>query len=209
VVAITGDGGFMFGVQELSTAVQFGIGVKRWFQQQRLPPRRRDQRQPFDGRVVASTVNPDFVKLAGSFGVGAARVTSPDHFRPAGKGTGRWRAVRFGGCRRIQSRRGRSFIRQEYTCLAVCAASGRRDHEQASAGDGQHATGAVQQRRNSGSFAGRRQPPPSAKVASASAENTSPTTLPSAPVSPIASAAETAPSASAPRRRRRRRRDPC
>src|SRR6202000_162882 len=27
VVAITGDGGFMFGVQELSTAVQFNIGV--------------------------------------------------------------------------------------------------------------------------------------------------------------------------------------
>ena len=27
VVAITGDGGFMFGVQELATAVQFNIGV--------------------------------------------------------------------------------------------------------------------------------------------------------------------------------------
>ncbi len=38
----------------------------------------------FPARVVASDlVNPDFVKLAESFGVGAARVTSPDHFRPA------------------------------------------------------------------------------------------------------------------------------
>ncbi|MFX7720456.1 thiamine pyrophosphate-dependent enzyme, partial [Acinetobacter baumannii] len=45
---------------------------------------RRDQRVRFEGRVVASDlVNPDFVKLAESFGVGAARVTSPDHFRTA------------------------------------------------------------------------------------------------------------------------------
>jgi acetolactate synthase-1/2/3 large subunit len=43
---------------------------------------RRDQIQEFDGRVVASDlVNPDFVKLAESFGAGAARVTSPDGFR--------------------------------------------------------------------------------------------------------------------------------
>jgi acetolactate synthase I/II/III large subunit len=45
---------------------------------------RRDQRERFDGRVVASDlVNPDFVKLAESFGVGAARVISPEAFRPA------------------------------------------------------------------------------------------------------------------------------
>jgi len=51
---------------------------------------RRDQRERFDGRVVASDlVNPDFVKLAESFGVAAARVTSPETFRPAlGKGAG-------------------------------------------------------------------------------------------------------------------------
>ncbi|MEN3289991.1 MAG: acetolactate synthase large subunit, partial [Bradyrhizobium sp.] len=35
-------------------------------------------------RVVASDlVNPDFVKLAESFGVGASRVTAPDQFRAA------------------------------------------------------------------------------------------------------------------------------
>ena len=85
VVAITGDGGFMFGVQELSTAVQFKIGVVTLvFNNNAYGNVRRDQRQHFDGRVVASDlVNPDFVKLAESFGVGAARVTSPDHFRPA------------------------------------------------------------------------------------------------------------------------------
>jgi acetolactate synthase I/II/III large subunit len=85
VVAITGDGGFMFGVQELSTAVQFKIGVVVLvFNNNSYGNVRRDQRERFDGRVVASDlVNPDFVKLAESFGVGAARVTSPDHFRPA------------------------------------------------------------------------------------------------------------------------------
>jgi acetolactate synthase-1/2/3 large subunit len=85
VVAITGDGGFMFGVQELSTAVQFKIGVVTLvFNNNSYGNVRRDQRQRFDGRVVAADlVNPDFVKLAESFGVGASRVTSADHFRPA------------------------------------------------------------------------------------------------------------------------------
>jgi acetolactate synthase-1/2/3 large subunit len=84
VVAITGDGGFMFGVQELSTAVQFNIGVVTLvFNNNAYGNVRRDQRERFDGRVVASDlVNPDFVKLAESFGVGAARVTSPEGFRP-------------------------------------------------------------------------------------------------------------------------------
>jgi acetolactate synthase I/II/III large subunit len=85
VVAITGDGGFMFGVQELATAVQFNIGViVLVFNNNSYGNVRRDQRERFDGRVVAADlVNPDFVKLAESFGVGAARVTSPDAFRPA------------------------------------------------------------------------------------------------------------------------------
>ena len=85
VVAITGDGGFMFGVQELATAVQFNIGVVVLvFNNNSYGNVRRDQRERFDGRVVASDLaNPDLVKLAESFGVGAARVASPDDFRPA------------------------------------------------------------------------------------------------------------------------------
>jgi len=84
VVAITGDGGFMFAVQELATAVQFNIGVVTLvFNNNAYGNVRRDQVQRFDGRVVASDlVNPDFVKLAESFGVAASRVTAPDHFRP-------------------------------------------------------------------------------------------------------------------------------
>ncbi|SCB13310.1 acetolactate synthase-1/2/3 large subunit [Bradyrhizobium shewense] len=83
VVAITGDGGFMFGVQELSTAVQFNIGVVTLvFNNNAYGNVRRDQRERFDGRVVASDlVNPDFVKLAESFGVAAARVTASDQFK--------------------------------------------------------------------------------------------------------------------------------
>jgi acetolactate synthase-1/2/3 large subunit len=85
VVAITGDGGFMFGVQELATAVQFNIGVVVLvFNNNAYGNVRRDQRERFDGRVVAADlVNPDFVKLAESFGVGAISVTSPQAFRPA------------------------------------------------------------------------------------------------------------------------------
>jgi acetolactate synthase-1/2/3 large subunit len=85
VVAITGDGGFMFGVQELATAVQFNIGVVTLvFNNNAYGNVRRDQRERFDGRVVAADlVNPDFVKLAESFGVAAARVTSPETFRSA------------------------------------------------------------------------------------------------------------------------------
>jgi acetolactate synthase I/II/III large subunit len=85
VVAITGDGGFMFAVQELATAVQFNIGVVTLvFNNNAYGNVRRDQRERFDGRVVAADlVNPDFVKLAESFGVAAARVTSPEGFRPA------------------------------------------------------------------------------------------------------------------------------
>jgi acetolactate synthase I/II/III large subunit len=83
VVAITGDGGFMFAVQELATAVQFNIGVVTLvFNNNAYGNVRRDQVQRFEGRVVASDlVNPDFVKLAESFGVAASRVTSPGHFR--------------------------------------------------------------------------------------------------------------------------------
>ncbi len=85
VVAITGDGGFMFAVQELATAVQFKIGVVVLvFNNNAYGNVRRDQLEEFDGRVVASDlVNPDFVKLAESFGVGAIRVSSPQDFRPA------------------------------------------------------------------------------------------------------------------------------
>ncbi len=85
VVSITGDGGFMFGVQELATAVQYGINlVTLVFNNGSYGNVRRDQQQAFGGRLIgADLVNPDFVKLAESFGVAASRVSSPEALRPA------------------------------------------------------------------------------------------------------------------------------
>lgn len=85
VVAITGDGGFMFAVQELATAVQYGINVVTLvFNNNAFANVRRDQQRGFDGRLIGSTLkNPDFVKLADSFGVDAARVASAAALKPA------------------------------------------------------------------------------------------------------------------------------
>jgi acetolactate synthase-1/2/3 large subunit len=90
VVAISGDGGFMFGVQELATAVQFNIAVVTLvFNNNAYGNVRRDQRERFDGRVVASDlVNPDFVKLAESFGI------ARDISSGAGKSAGGRRSLR-------------------------------------------------------------------------------------------------------------------
>ena len=79
VVSITGDGGFMFGVQELATAVHHGIGlVTIVFNNASYGNVRRDQQERYGGRVLGSDLtNPDFVKLGDAFGVMARRVTTP------------------------------------------------------------------------------------------------------------------------------------
>jgi acetolactate synthase-1/2/3 large subunit len=84
VVSVTGDGGFMFAVQELATAVQYGINVVTLvFNNNSYGNVYRDQQQQFDGRLLGSElVNPDFVKLAESFGVSATAVDSPAALRP-------------------------------------------------------------------------------------------------------------------------------
>ncbi len=83
VVAICGDGGFMFAVQELATAVQYGISVVTLvFNNCAYGNVRRDQLERFGGRVLGSDLhNPDFLKLAEAFGVQAARVASTDALR--------------------------------------------------------------------------------------------------------------------------------
>ena len=80
VVALCGDGGFMFAVQELATAVQYGIGVVTLvFNNNAFGNVRRDQRERFAGRVLGADLrNPDFLKLADAFGVRSERVTSPE-----------------------------------------------------------------------------------------------------------------------------------
>jgi acetolactate synthase I/II/III large subunit len=83
VVAICGDGGFMFAVQELATAVQYGISVVTLvFNNSAFGNVRRDQRERFGGRVLGADLqNPDFLKLAAAFGVQAERVSSPEALR--------------------------------------------------------------------------------------------------------------------------------
>ena len=76
VVAISGDGGFMFNVQELATAVRHNINVVTvLFNDNAYGNVMRDQVNMFDGREYGARVtNPDFIKLAESFGVNAIRV---------------------------------------------------------------------------------------------------------------------------------------
>ena len=85
VVSITGDGGFMFGVQELATAAQYGIGlVTVVFNNRSYGNVLRDQQVQFGGRTIGAELrNPDFVRLADAFGVRARRVQSPDALRTA------------------------------------------------------------------------------------------------------------------------------
>jgi acetolactate synthase I/II/III large subunit len=83
VVSITGDGGFMCGVQELATAAQYGIGVVTiLFNNGAYGNVLRDQETAFGGRLMGSRFdNPDFLRLADSFGVAAERVHSADELR--------------------------------------------------------------------------------------------------------------------------------
>lgn len=79
VVSITGDGGFMFAMQDLATARQYGINlVTVVFNNGVFGNVRRDQQQLFEGRTIGvNLLNPDFVQLADSFGVMALRAASP------------------------------------------------------------------------------------------------------------------------------------
>ena len=82
VVSITGDGGFMFGVQELATAVQYDINlVTVVFNNNSFGNVLRDQRTRFSGPMGSELVNPDFVKLAESFGAAGWRAQSPAQLR--------------------------------------------------------------------------------------------------------------------------------
>lgn len=85
VVSISGDGGFLFGVQELATAAQYGLNVVAVvFDNGAYGNVRRDQIRRFQGRELGSFLqNPDFLKLAEGFGVMGLRAESPDALKPA------------------------------------------------------------------------------------------------------------------------------
>ncbi len=84
VVTITGDGGFMFAAQELSTAAQHGIGlITVVFKNQSYGNIRRDQMTLFEGRTLTCDLPElDYVKLAEAQGVAGYRASSPSGLRP-------------------------------------------------------------------------------------------------------------------------------
>jgi len=83
VVSINGDGGFMYNVQELATAVLHQINlVAIVFNDNSFGNVLRMQKENYGGRVIATQLrNPDFIKLAESFGAIGARATNPRELR--------------------------------------------------------------------------------------------------------------------------------
>lgn len=85
VISVSGDGGFMFGIQELATAVQHGINVVAVvFNNSAYGNVRRDQQTVYENRLLGADLeNPDFVGLAQSFGVQAYKATTPQELKTA------------------------------------------------------------------------------------------------------------------------------
>jgi acetolactate synthase-1/2/3 large subunit len=79
-VSISGDGGFMYNVQELATMKHYNLPtVAVVFNDNAFGNVRRGQRQRFNGRIIGSELtNPDFVALAKSFGLSGVRAAGPD-----------------------------------------------------------------------------------------------------------------------------------
>jgi acetolactate synthase-1/2/3 large subunit len=84
VICASSDGGFLFALQELASAAQEKIGVVTLvFNNNSFGNVLRDQQLGFDGRIMGAVLqNPDFVKLAESFGIAGYRVNSPAELKP-------------------------------------------------------------------------------------------------------------------------------
>lgn len=85
VISINGDGGFMYTMPELATAVRHKIPlVAVVFNDGAFGNVKRIQRENYGGKVMASDLtNPDFVKLAESFGAAGIRATNANELRSA------------------------------------------------------------------------------------------------------------------------------
>jgi acetolactate synthase-1/2/3 large subunit len=85
VVAISGDGGFMFTANEMATAVRHRIPLTVIvFADGAFGNVRRIQQEKYGNRVIASDLaNPDFVKFADSFGAASERARNPEELRAA------------------------------------------------------------------------------------------------------------------------------
>ena len=85
VVAISGDGGFLYTANELATAVRHRIPLTVVvFSDGAFGNVRRIQQELFRNHLIASDLtNPDFVRFAESFGAAAERARNPDELRSA------------------------------------------------------------------------------------------------------------------------------
>lgn len=80
VVAMVGDGGFQFTMEELGTAVHHRIPVTTViFNDSTHTAVKAAQKRTYPGRYVAvDLVNPDYVKLADAYGIQGIRAESPE-----------------------------------------------------------------------------------------------------------------------------------
>jgi acetolactate synthase-1/2/3 large subunit len=78
VIAICGDGGFMYNAQEMSTAVKYGINaIAVVFNDEAFGNVGRDLDEAWGGSFGADLKNPDFMKLADAYGVVGMRAEKP------------------------------------------------------------------------------------------------------------------------------------
>jgi acetolactate synthase-1/2/3 large subunit len=79
VVALVGDGGFLYNAQELATAVQFGINVVAVvFNDNAYGNVMQDLDESWGGSYGSQLQNPDLVKLGESYGALALRAAAPE-----------------------------------------------------------------------------------------------------------------------------------
>ena len=80
VIDISGDGSLQMSIQEFATIVQNGLAVKvLLLNNSKLGMVREVQAKQYEKRYCATCLdgNPDFVKLAGAYGIKAKRIESP------------------------------------------------------------------------------------------------------------------------------------
>jgi acetolactate synthase-1/2/3 large subunit len=80
VVAICGDGGFMYALPDLATAVQEGINVIALvFTDQAFGASLHDQQRRFESRIIGTRFqNPDFASIAEAFGSRGMKLSGPE-----------------------------------------------------------------------------------------------------------------------------------
>ncbi|MFE4079968.1 thiamine pyrophosphate-dependent enzyme [Paenarthrobacter sp. YIM B13468] len=84
VISVTGDGGFMYGAQELATAVQYGLNVITIvFNNAAFGNVKADQLRIYGQETASGLRNPNFVTFAESFGALGLKAQTPAELKRA------------------------------------------------------------------------------------------------------------------------------